>query len=263
MFGQYNRIVTLGYVILHATQSLLHMKNLLKLTVILSIVIAFTLNTYGQHQFGVKVSGGISRIYGSLESQNHLPFIMSSSFSPSIQAGFYYNLPMSKNAAIGAELLFSHVEGGQTSKWDDRGITFLERYGSDFTYEQISYLSLPVYYGYTYKRLTINGGFQISYAFSSSGSNESSYEYIVIAEDGNRMKREGGMNRELNDLPIKDFDFGPRAGAIYRLTNKLSIEGMFYHGIHNINQLKSSEEELKIQQMTLGIRYALWNKVRD
>ena len=149
------------------------------------------------------------------------------------------------------------------NKWDymDMGLSNLEVYGSDFTYEQISYFALPVYYGYTYKRLTINGGFQISYALSSSGRRESSYVYTFITEDGEPYKREGGVSRELNDLPIKNFDFGPRAGAIYRLTNRLSIEGMFYYGIHNINQIKSSDEELKIQQMTVGIRYVLWNKL--
>jgi hypothetical protein len=133
--------------------------------------------------------------------------------------------------------------------------------GSNFNYERISYFSLPVYFGYAYKRLTINGGFQVSYAFSSSGRSESNYvNMIFFKDDPLPYKREGGMNRELSDLAIKDFDFGPRAGAIYRLTNKLSIEGMFYYGIQNINQLKSSNEELKIQQMTLGIRYALWTK---
>lgn len=172
---------------------------------------------------------------------------------------------MGKKCALGAEILFSQVEGGQTVKWDykDIGLSNIDGYGSDFTYEKISYLSLPIYYGYTYKRLTINGGFQISYAFSSSGHYEISYEYIVIAEDGGRIKSEGGLNSELNKLAIRDFDFGPRVGGIYRLTNKLSIEGMFYYGINNINYIKLSAEELKIQQMTLGIRYTLWSDFAD
>jgi hypothetical protein len=237
----------------------MRIKNLLKLTIIVSIIITFNLNAIGQQQFGVKISGGISRIYGLLELRNHPISTKSTTFSPSIQAGLYYHLPMGKKCAIGAELLFSRVEGGQTVKWDykDIGLSNIDGYGSDFTYEKISYFSLPVYYGYTSKRLTINGGFQISYAFSSSGRNESSYVYIIITEEGDRLTREGGLKRELNDLTIKDFDFGPRVGVIYRLTNQLSIEGMFYYGISNINQIKLSADELKIQQMTLGIRYAL------
>ncbi|HEY3371571.1 MAG TPA: outer membrane beta-barrel protein [Prolixibacteraceae bacterium] len=241
------------------------MKNFQKHLFVLVCLIAINSWAFGQQQFGVKVSGGISRLYGALEDHNHPPGTMTTSFSPSGQAGLYYNFPVGKNSAIGAELLYSHVEGGQTYQWnfkDDNytDVKSLESNGSDYTFEQISYLSLPVYYGYTFKRLTINAGFQISYAFSSAGHNESNYVIIIIDENDDLYKRGGGMNRELNALPIKDFDFGPRAGVIYRLTNRLSIEGMFYYGIQNINQITTSVEELKIQQMTLGIRYALWNK---
>lgn len=230
------------------------MKNLKKYLFLLVIFIGFNVMAFGQQQLGVKASGGISRIYGSLEARDLSPSATTTSFSPSIQAGLYYNLPMAKNAAIGAELLYSHVEGGQTHEWDYSGDV------SNFTYEQISYLSLPVYVGYTYKRLTINAGFQVSYAISSSGRQESSYKIIEFDENADPIQREESFVRELNDLDIKDFDFGPRAGFIYRLTNRLSMEGMFYYGIRNINQLKSSEEALKIQQMTVGIRYALWSK---
>jgi len=240
------------------------MKNLLKLTFILAILIAFNISTFSQQQFGIKVSGGISRIYGSLESPYPSPSTSSTSFSPSAQAGIYYNRTTGKNTSLGAELVFSQVQGEQMVYWDNNKYLvapYIEGYRSDITYEHISYLSLPVYFGVTYKRLTINGGFQISYVLSSSGSNESSNNYILLTEEGNRITREeDGINRELDNLDIKAFDFGPRAGIVYRLTNRLSMEGMFYYGLNNINQLKSTEEALKIQQMTVGIRYALWNK---
>ena len=125
------------HVILHANQSLLIMKYLLKLAVILSIVIAFTLNTHGQQQFGVKVSGGISRIYGSLESHNRPPSTTTTTFSPSFQAGLWYNFPMGKKSAMGAELLYSQVSGGQKVNWDYKKYLispYIEGYGSDFTF---------------------------------------------------------------------------------------------------------------------------------
>ncbi|HAH24870.1 MAG TPA: hypothetical protein DCL77_14145 [Prolixibacteraceae bacterium] len=238
------------------------MKNLLQLTVILSIVIAFNLNTFGQHQFGVKVSGGLSRITDSMKSSN---LTVTTPFVPSGQVGFYYNLALGNKSSLGAELNISQIEGKE--KWE---VPFVDEYGNSIgnatalIYRHISYLSLPVYYGYTIKRLTINGGFQISYVLSSSGTNESSNNFTLITEEGNQIiRREGGMNRELNDLDIKAFDFGPRAGFIYRLTHRLSMEGMFYYGLSNINQIKSTSEKLKIQQMTVGIRYSLWTKVHD
>lgn len=238
------------------------MHKLFKLTFFLCVAITLSINTFGQHQLGVKVSGGISRIYGTLKFRNLPPSNMSTSFSPSFLAGLYYSHPMGQKSSLGAELLFSQVEGGQTFDWDYTALGYpsIEGTQSDFTYESISYVSLPVYYGYTFNKLTFNAGFQISYAFSSSGCNESNYDYTLIAEDGSRQVNKGSWTHELDDLDIKDFDFGPRVGIIYQLTNRLSMEGMFYYGINNIKPTNSSEEELKIQQMTVGIRYGLWSK---
>lgn len=242
------------------------MQKLFKLTCFLFLLIVFHLATFAQQQMGVKVSGGISRIYGQLESRNYPPPTMTTSFSPSFQAGIYYQLPMGKRASIGTELLFSQVAGGQTYIWDqniDNLDMDVRLYGSHILNEHISYLSLPVYYGITFKRITFNAGFQVSYALSGSGRSDLDYVQILTAENEEPLTRLGGTHRELDDLDIKAFDFGPRVGGILRLTSRLSLEGMFYYGLNNINQLESSEEPLKIQQMTLGIRYSLWTNKSD
>jgi hypothetical protein len=231
------------------------MKSKLNLAFIIIIFIAININAFGQQQWGVKVSGGISRIYGQLERYDLPSFDNTSSFSPSFQAGIYYKLPMSKNTSLGAEILYSKIEGEQDITWDYQAGD-VENQGSTITNEDISYLSLPVYYGITFKRLTISGGVQFSYLLSSSGTFKFERTIIIKSEEG--VKRLDGMQREFDDLDIKDIDFGPRAGFIYRLSDKLSMEGMFYYGLNNINQLPSSEETLKVQQMTLGVRYALW-----
>lgn len=236
------------------------MKNTPKLTCLLTILIAFNVSVFGQ-QFGIKASGGISRIYGQLESNNYLSPTMTTSFSPSFQAGIYYQVPTGKNASLGAELLYSKVQGGQTFEWYNKDVN-MESFGSDFTNESISYLSLPVYFGVTFKRLTFNGGFQVSYALSSSGSFQTKAIQKPIEPVGDTTPRPlyGNWSRDINNLPVDAFDFGPRVGGLFRLTNRLSLEGMFYYGLNNINQLKSSEEALKVQQMTVGMRYALWSK---
>lgn len=238
------------------------MKKILNLICLLAIFIAFTVNAFGQ-QFGVTARGGISRIYGQLESNNYQSSTMTTSFSPSFQAGFFYQLPTGNKTSLGAELLFSKVQGGQTLKWDNTDVV-VESFGTDFIDESISYISLPVYYGITFKRLTINGGFQISYTLSSSGSFETNSIWKPIEPVGDNTPRPlfGNWNRDLNNLPVKAFDFGPRIGGLIRLTNRLSLEGMFYYGLSNINQLKSSEEALKVQQMTVGMRYSLWSKLK-
>ena len=228
-------------------QNLIPLKNILKLTFILSIVIVFTLNTSGQQQFGIKASGGISRLYGSLESYNYYTFATSTSFNPSIQAGIYYHLPTGKKTSLGAELLYSKVQGGQMATWDYYFNNDRVSYGSYTTYEDISYLSLPVYFGVTFKRLTINGGFQFSYVLSSSGRVKTNSEQTTFVNNDNpRALYASNRDHDLNNLNIREVDFGLRAGVVYRLTNKLSMEGMFYYGLNNINLLPSSEDVEKV-----------------
>lgn len=242
------------------------MKNIYKLTILLILFIALTISAFGQ-QFGVTVRGGISRIYGELGTENFSasPYSISptsSLFSPSFQSGIYYLLLTGKNTSLGTELLYTKVQGGQTNTFDYYFIMQRVAYGTKTTRENISWWSLPVYFGVTMKRLTVNGGFQFSYLLSSSGSVRTNTIQLPKPVDIDHLwPYYGGSSKfDMNNLSIKDVDYGPRIGVVYRLTTKLSIEGMFYYGISNINQLKSSDEPLKIQQMTLGVRYALWTK---
>lgn len=236
------------------------MKNLQQLIFGLIFLIGFHINAFGQ-QFGITVRGGISRIYGQLEYYNYPSPMTTTSFSPSFLGGIYYQLQTGKKTTLTAELIYLKVQGGQTTTWDFSNAEF-KNFGSRITYEHISFISLPVYYGVTYEKLTVNGGFQVSYALSSSGSTDVNYTTIITTVDNtidNNIGK-GGYYHKSNNLPIKNVDFGPRVGGIYQLTPKLSIEGMFYYGLNNINKLPSSKEALKIQQMTVGIRYALWSK---
>ena len=228
------------------------MKSLLKLTFILSIVIAFNLNTFGQQQFGIKVSGGLSRITESIELSNAT---LTTLFVPSGQGGLYYNLSLGKKSSLGAELLFSQIEGKNVMEMDLIDIEGNKiGHVTDIAFRHISYLSLPVYYGFKIKRLTINGGFQISYALASSGREKNDATINEINEESY------SYNRKTDDINISNLDFGPRAGIIYHLTNKLAVEGTYYYGINNISKSNPLNWELKVQQMTFGIRYALWYK---
>ncbi|HEY3371570.1 MAG TPA: porin family protein [Prolixibacteraceae bacterium] len=229
------------------------MKNLLHLTFILSIVIVFGLNTFGQQQFGIKVSGGLSQITNSMKSSN---YNITPSFVPSGLGGLYCNLSLGKNISFGTELIFSQIEGKE-----ELVVERIMMEGNNLghftgiTYRHISYLSLPVYFGYTIKRLTINGGFQISYALASSGRKKENLTFYGFPRD-----ETNSSNVKIDDIYIKKFDFGPRAGIVYHLTDRLAVEGTYYYGIHNIQNEDPEYGEWKVQQMTLGIRYSLWSK---
>lgn len=228
------------------------MKNLFKPICVLSISIIFNLTSLAQQQFGVKVSGGLSRMYGDLQSSFYPEPPMTTSFSPSFQVGLFYHLPTGNKSSFGAELVYSKVQGAQTFKWNE---SYFDGTLSNIIYEDVSWLSLPIYVGFTFNKLTFNAGFQISHALASAVENKVLYLH-------------GGKEEELNsapssNFPVRDFDFGPRAGVIYQLNNRLSLEGMFYYGLNNINYSKTANEELKVQQMTVGLRYALRDKQAD
>jgi opacity protein-like surface antigen len=210
------------------------------------IAVAFNLYTFGQQQFGVKISGGVSKITNTWESPN-ATFTML--WVPSGQAGVYYNLSLNKKSSLGAELLFSQIEGKRKIEMD---LIDIDRnhvgHATTIDLSHISYLSLPVYYGYTINRLTILGGAQLSYAMNSSGSSKSN---AIV--DGENFHSE----EKSNDLNITKYEFGPRAGIVYHLTDKLAIEGIYYYGINNIQKGEPVMWKLKVQQMTLGIRYSL------
>lgn len=224
------------------------MKNLLKLTFILSIVFTFNLNTFGQQQFGIKINGGLSKITNSNESSN---VTVTNPFFPSGHAGFYYNLALGKKSSLGAELLFSQIEGKDKIEMGLNGWDKSESGYRTDSYRNISYLSLPVYYGFMIKKFNINGGFQISYALASSGRDKTKVTINGIEES---------TNQKNNDINIENLDFGPRVGITYNLTKKLAVEGTYYYGLNNINNGDVTAWKLKVQQITFGIRYALGYK---
>lgn len=162
------------------------MKKLLKATIILTILIAFNLNTFGQ-QFGIKASGGLSKITNSIKTINAIP---TTPFVPSGQVGLFYSRPLKRKSSIGAEFLFSQIEGKDKLEFDLTDTNGNKvGFSSDILYRHISYLSILVYYGYTFKWLTINGGIQVSYALASSGREENSgmlNEAEVYRESSNR-----------------------------------------------------------------------------
>ena len=174
-------------------------------------------------------------------------------FVPSGQGGLFYNLQLGPKSLLGAELLFTQIEGKEKLEMDlytlnESGRVYLG-YRKDNLYRHISYLSLPVYCGFKINRLMINAGFQISYSISSSGREKG--EGVI---EGENIK----INIKTNDINIKRFDYGPRVGIIYSLTDKIAIETTYYYGLNNIQKGDPKFGKLKVQLVTLGIRYRLW-----
>ena len=210
-------------------------------------VVCLTAN--GQHSVGVKINGGWSKISTKLNSSQ---LSQEFKFVLSYQAGLYYNFHFQNKSIIGFELLFSKIAGKEHSEQlvtDQYGNSTGQLITNDNTLH-ISYLSIPIYYGFNYKKLNFNIGLQTSYTINGSAENKTN------TPDGN-----GGFlnfDSDTNKLPIKNYDFGIRAGLFFDLTKRISLEIAYNYGL--TNNYKYSSAKWKIQQFTIGIRYTLLKK---
>jgi hypothetical protein len=128
--------------------------------------------------------------------------------------------------------------------------TLTDAFGNSIGYakgnirQHISYLSVPLYYGFTLKNFNINLGIQTGYAITSSGGGEANGQV-----NGDPVHYDIKYNR----LPISTVDFGPRAGIFFKIRKLLSLEANYYYGITNIYKDRALLT-WKVQQMTCRIK---------
>src|SRR3990172_2928331 len=70
------------------------------------------ITTNGQHDIGVKLAGGWSKISTNINSSPPHEF----KFMPFYQGGLFYNFHFKAKSIIGAELLFSKIAGKEHSE---------------------------------------------------------------------------------------------------------------------------------------------------
>jgi opacity protein-like surface antigen len=212
------------------------------------VLIFLLLNLYSvaQHACGFKVSGGVSKL-SERPAMTHENINIFYHFAPSGQAGLFYELGFAKNSIFGAELLFTQMACKQIveiSNPDRRGFV-----APTYTLTQniqISYLSLPVYYGLKINKVTLAVGFQTSLHLynrikTHHESVDPSYTFVADSE---------------SEADISDFDFGPKAGLQYNFSQRFSAEAGYYYGVSDI----LSGGGWYLQQITAGLRYKFWIK---
>lgn len=214
---------------------------------IIFTLLTFNLPSFAQSDLGVKINGGLSKISQSFDAP-HLTY--NTQFALSGQTGLFYIAYISDKSILGAELLFLQIEGNEKidqvlidSNGDNIG------FFKNQNYWHISYLGIPVYYGYKFYKITVNVGFQASYNLFNS---------VRAKSSGTIQKELYNSDRKHYGLDIYKFDFGPRAGFIYDMTDKLAIEGNYYYGIVDYT-ISTNSWKWNIQQMTIGLRYKFLN----
>jgi hypothetical protein len=223
------------------------------------VFLIFKVAVLAQASFGIKINGGVSKFYDNM--YNHTFGTQTSYFMPSGQAGIFFNLPVRTHEVFGIELLFTQITGKEKEvdtigTYSSYGNT-TKLISTNNLSRNISYLSLPIYYGIKIKKLTIKVGLQVSARLMSSGQSVTQGNFDA---QGNLVPF-GTYTSTLktNKLYIKDGAFGQTAAITYNLTPKFSLEANYYYELSNIYRkpyISGIETIWKFQQITLGLRYA-------
>ena len=231
-------------------------RNLTKFIILtIHFSISGQLFSYGQinnwtNSVGIKANGGLSYFPTKIHQTGTPQTTQIFYFVPSAQCGIYYNYQVEQKSLFGIELLLTQIEGkehDETPATDNFGNPTGQFITNDIS-RHLSYLSVPIYYGFFIKKLNVNFGLQTSMLLKSSGLSKAK------SPDNN-----GGyynFELKLDNLPVKDFDFGAKLGLSYALTNRFSIEATYYYGLLNIYKYNSADFKYKIQQITIGLRFS-------
>ncbi len=233
----------------------------MKTNIIFAVVSLFIFNNvFGQDDVGFKANlissfipfKDVSTYQTALADQKNL-------ISPSGQIGMFYCHTFKNRTFIGTDLLFNQVESRTSyipNMQTDQSISntpsgpFINTDYSEEYRMHLTYLSLPVYYGYKISRFSFNLGFQTSLKLGTS--------YTVKSHSSAGTYSAG--NQALTK--IDNLDYGLKVGLSWKLSTYLDLEGTWYHGLNNITHdpFLSNYREYRIRQLSIGIRYILTRK---
>src|SRR5688572_30494245 len=115
-------------------------------------------SSFAQNAFGIKASGGFSKIIARpAASQEDIN--ISYHFVPSGQAGLFYEFGFGKSSLFGIDLLFTQTGSKEIIEYSVPARRGFVASTSTLTQNiQISYLSLPLYYGLKINKVSLTLG---------------------------------------------------------------------------------------------------------
>ncbi len=215
----------------------------MKLIILPLVFILSSASLIGQHSLGIKASFGASKLKTSYGySMDYIDY-----FRPSGQLGFAYKYNLTNRSIIGSELLYYQIRGKEHSN-----LAFTDDFGDPIgimkldTWRDISYLGLPLYYGYNFKKFALCIGIQTSVTLFSNGKERSEFPDL----NGDPVI----TNYEFSGLNIDMLNVGPIADIKYNLTDKGAVEIMYYYGVNNV-QKDIHDWKINPHLFTLGLVY--------
>lgn len=208
-----------------------------------------SLTSLGQstYSYGFDFAVGLSRVPMSGEGID-----FQGKITPSGNAGLFYQKKIKKRGLFGLELYVAQIEG----RWNYQapiadGFGNIIGTSSIDGRQHITYITLPIYSGFTYNNASLYAGVQAGLA--ASGKRENSTSNIINGNESSEV--------ELGNLSILLPDAGIRVGLIIRITNKMSLHAKYYQGLLNIFDRETTNTNFtwRTQQLTFGARFAIRN----
>jgi len=209
-------------------------------------LLVINFSVYAQQNFGIKIDVGSSYLSTKVFQTGNPQTTTTQAFyfMPSFQGGIFYNLYFGKKSLFGAEILFNQINGKEHSNTPEINFNGTGNISVDFS-RHISYLSIPIYYGYNFGKLNVNLGLQTSLLLYSTMQSNAKDTY------------NGAIStyQEKSKVPVKQADFGARINLFYPLSNKFSMDLTYYCGLINTYKYPQFGDTYRAQQITLGLRY--------
>ena len=200
---------------------------------------------FSQNTVGIKAGFGLTCI----QSEYHYAIDHQDYMRPSGLIGFVYQHEFPRHSVIGVGLEGFNLRGKmhtEKTAWgeheDSLGIIKRD------LWRTVNYLSVPVYYGFRIRQLTVSVGVRTAFMVNSRGMDEVEYPdlYGHIIND----------KQELTDLHLCKVSVGPMLALHYQPAERWEIELNYWYGMNNINATAEALE-LHPHAAILGLTYNL------
>lgn len=220
----------------------------MKVLVLLISLSLFTSEAFPQQALGLRINAGLSQLKTELDDED---ISQKFYFMFSGLAGIYGHFPVTENSFIGTELLYNRIAGKEelVIKWDLLNGGPGTQEVLIYTYARhISYLSIPLYYGYVSDKFVVRGGFQFSMPLESGETFKYKVPYNIQV-----------LYTEPDRLDIEKYDYGIMLGLAYKIDAKTEFEFSYYHGLNDIYDGSDRKYIWKNRQLLAGFRYTLFS----
>jgi len=212
----------------------------MKRNIITIILIFWAFQTFSQHNWGIRLNGGISKIYPIENTQISSEILLSGSF------GIVYNYQLYNNF-IGVDFIVNQINGDNSSSFTIRDSNYNKRIQQINGKAQLTYFTIPMYFGLKIDNLSVIINISISRLFHQSNILNSE-----IYDTQNNLLSSKVVNDE-NIFENNNTTVG--LTFTYNFTDRLAAEINYNHGLSNI--VDYSKLNWTTQQATIGLRYFL------